>query len=146
MKNTLKNIISLLACAAAVCSCETQTTPEPVRVQDPFKQAPIVRDAAYFARLRAYKQTEHPLAFGWFGSWTAINASEQSRMRSTPDSMDIISLWSQWHSLTPAQIEGQGVRAAGAGHEGGLLHLGQRRSRGVQGRRADHRRVARGLR
>lgn len=105
MKNTLKNIISLLACAAAVCSCETQTTPEPVRVQDPFKQAPIVRDAAYFARLRAYKQTEHPLAFGWFGSWTAINASEQSRMRSTPDSMDIISLWSQWHSLTPAQIE-----------------------------------------
>lgn len=105
MKNTIKNIFTLLACAAAVCSCETQTTPEPVRVQDPFKQAPIVRDDAYFARLRAYKQTKHPLAFGWFGSWTAINASEQSRMRSTPDSMDIISLWSQWHSLTPAQIE-----------------------------------------
>lgn len=104
MKNTIKYILSFFAFAPLFFACEKQTTPEPVRVQYPDKQSPVLRDNAYFERLRAYKKTDHSLAFGWFGSWTAIGASEQTRLSSTPDSMDIISMWSQWHSLTPEQI------------------------------------------
>ena len=97
--------MTLLAGLALLFSCEKQTTPEPVRIQYPDKQSPFPRDDAYYARLRAYKKTDHKLAFGWYGSWTGIGASEQSRLRSAPDSMDIISIWSQWHSLSPEQIE-----------------------------------------
>lgn len=105
MKKELIHILTVLAGAAMLFACEKQTTPEPVRIQYPDKQSPILRDDAYYARLRAYKQTDHKLAFGWYGSWTGIGASEQSRLRSAPDSMDIISIWSQWHSLSPEQLE-----------------------------------------
>ncbi len=105
MKNRLIYSLLLLFAATAFFACEEQTTPDPVRIQNPMDQAPILRDDAYFARLREYKKSDHKLAFGWFGSWSAIEASEQCRLRSAPDSMDIISMWSQWHSLTPAQIE-----------------------------------------
>lgn len=104
MKNAIKYILSLAAFAPLFFACEKQTTPEPIRIQYPDKQSPVLRDDAYFERLRAYKKTDHSLAFGWFGSWTAIGASEQTRLSSTPDSMDIISMWSQWHSLSPEQI------------------------------------------
>lgn len=105
MKNTLIYTFSLLAAIVVLFACEKQTTPEPVRIQRPDLQSPFPRDDAYYARLRAYKLTDHKLAFGWYGSWTAIGASEQSRLRSAPDSMDIISMWSQWHSLSREQIE-----------------------------------------
>lgn len=105
MKRELIHILTLMAGVAMLFSCEKQTTPDPVRIQYPDKQSPILRDDAYYARLRAYKQTDHKLAFGWYGSWTGIGASEQSRLRSAPDSMDIISIWSQWHSLSKEQIE-----------------------------------------
>ena len=104
MKRAFIQILTLLAGLALFFSCEKQTTPEPVRIQYPDKQSPFPRDDAYYARLRAYKKTDHKLAFGWYGSWTGIGASEQSRLRSAPDSMDIISIWSQWHSLSPEQI------------------------------------------
>ena len=105
MKYSIKHFLLPLVCGIAFISCEKQTTPEPVQIQRPELQSPIVRDDVYYARLRAYKKTDHKLAFGWFGSWTAINPSEQSRLRSAPDSMDIISIWSQWHSLSREQIE-----------------------------------------
>lgn len=105
MKRELIHILTVMAGAALLFACEKMTTPEPVRIQYPDKQSPILRDDAYYARLRAYKQTDHKLAFGWYGSWTGIGASEQSRLRSAPDSMDIISIWSQWHSLSPEQLE-----------------------------------------
>ena len=80
MKNSIKHFLLPLVCGIAFISCEKQTTPEPVQIQRPELQSPIVRDDVYYARLRAYKKTDHKLAFGWFGSWTAINPSEQSPM------------------------------------------------------------------
>lgn len=103
MKKSIKYIL-LAAFTACLFACEEQTMPESVRVQYPDEQSPILRDDAYYARLRAYKKTPHKLAFGWYGSWTAIGSSKQSHMAGVPDSMDIISVWSQWHSLSPEQI------------------------------------------
>lgn len=104
MKKSILYTLSLLLAVSAFFACEKQNIPDPQRLQHPDEQSPIVRDDAYYARLRAYKQTPHKLAFGWYGSWTAIASSEQSRLRSAPDSMDIISIWSQWHSLSQAQM------------------------------------------
>ena len=72
MKNSIKHFLLPLVCGIAFISCEKQTTPEPVQIQRPELQSPIVRDDVYYARLRAYKKTDHKLAFGWFGSWTQI--------------------------------------------------------------------------
>lgn len=104
MKSNIKYILSLFAAVTLFSACEEQNTPDPVRTQYPGEQSPIIRDNAYYARLRAYKLTKHPLSFGWYGSWTAIGSSEQTRLTSAPDSMDIISMWSQWHSLNQDQI------------------------------------------
>lgn len=104
MKKSILNTLSLLFAITAFFACEKQNTPDPVHLQHPNEQSPIIRDNAYYARLRAYKQTPHKLAFGWYGSWTASASSEQSRLRSAPDSMDILSMWGTWHSLSKAHM------------------------------------------
>ena len=63
MKNSIKHFLLPLVCGIAFISCEKQTTPEPVQIQRPELQSPIVRDDVYYARLRAYKKTDHKLAF-----------------------------------------------------------------------------------
>ncbi len=104
MKNILKYAALLLLAGFTLTGCETENMPERKVVQHPDQQTPILRDDAYYARLRAYKKTEHKVAFGWFGSWNPENASRMATLNHAPDSMDIISIWSQWHSLTPSQM------------------------------------------
>mgnify|MGYP004557413481 FL=1 len=105
MKNIIEYSVAGLMAAFCIAGCSDWITPERVTIQTPEKQSPILRDNAYYEALRAYKQTKHKLAFGWYGSWTATGASYQTRLQSAPDSMDIISIWSQWHSLTKEQQE-----------------------------------------
>lgn len=104
MKTILKYMFFIAVAIAMTMGCSDWVTPERIIIQHPEEQSPIVKDDAYWQALREYKQTEHKIAFGWYGSWTATSASYQSRLVSAPDSMDIISIWSQWHSLTPEQI------------------------------------------
>ena len=104
MKNFLKYVAALAIVGAFFVACSDWTDPEREITQHPDQQSPILRDNAYYQALREYKKTKHKIAFGWYGSWTAVGASYQTRLQSAPDSMDIISIWSQWHSLTPEQI------------------------------------------
>ena len=52
----------------------------------------IVSDE-YYAALRAYKQTDHQVAFGWFGGWSGEGAYMKSSLAGIPDSVDIVSIW-----------------------------------------------------
>lgn len=104
MKNILKYAVTFVLCACGLLGCSEWVETERIITQHPDEQSPILRDNAYYQALREYKKTKHKIAFGWYGSWTAVGASYQSRLVSAPDSMDIISIWSQWHSLTPEQI------------------------------------------
>ncbi len=104
MKNFIKYTVLSFALMFIALSCEDQNIPERVNIQHPSDQSDFPRDNEYYRQLREYKKTDHTLAFGWYGSWTAVGASYQSRLVSAPDSMDIISIWSQWHSLTPQQM------------------------------------------
>lgn len=90
----------MFAGALVFQSCEKQTTPEALEIQKP-----IVKDETYYANLRAYKKTDHQIAFGWFGHWTAMGPSASSSLRSIPDSMDIVSIWMGSYNLSKAQVE-----------------------------------------
>ncbi|MDE5890142.1 MAG: DUF1735 domain-containing protein [Bacteroidales bacterium] len=104
MNRIIKYSIFSLIAVFAFAGCADWITPERVITQHPDEQSPILRDNAYYEALRAYKKTRHKVAFGWYGSWTGNGASYQTRLVSAPDSMDIISIWSQWYDLTPDQI------------------------------------------
>ena len=49
----------------------------------------IVSDE-YYAALRAYKQTDHQVAFGWFGGWSGEGAYMKSSLAGIPDSVDTL--------------------------------------------------------
>lgn len=57
----------------------------------------------YYAALRAYKQTDHQVAFGWFGGWNGTGAYMKSSLAGIPDSVDIVSIWDHGLNLTEAQ-------------------------------------------
>lgn len=94
----------LLAAAAfltlAACNEATETTPK-------YKENLLGTDKtpAYYEALRAYKKTDHQIAFGWYGNWTGIGASLANAMTGLPDSVDVIAIWSGWNHPTPEMIK-----------------------------------------
>lgn len=76
----------------AMTSCKKQTTPQALAIQ-----VPKAYSDQYYADLRAYKKTNHAVAFGWLADYgdsnASISASLGERFAGVPDSMDIISLW-----------------------------------------------------
>lgn len=98
MKNRIKNIVLCLF-ATFLVACENQTTPENLIVQKPIEHS-----SEYWANLKAYKNSNHSIAFGWFGGWTATGASVSTSLSSVPDSVDLITIWGdQWqkNKMTP---------------------------------------------
>jgi hypothetical protein len=92
MKITKKNIGFLFGMLLLLQACSKQNNPEPLD----FKGLnPIVHSEEYYANLRAYKKSDHAVAFGWWGSSgsTLLKADMRYRHEGLPDSMDIISLW-----------------------------------------------------
>lgn len=89
----LKSLLTLLIVISVVAGCVKEKR---IEVQTPY-----VYDEEYYANLRAYKKTDHTLAFGWYAAYAPIEgasgykdpASWGERILGIPDSMDIISLW-----------------------------------------------------
>ncbi|WP_458408839.1 glycoside hydrolase family 18 [Bacteroides congonensis] len=99
---TMNKIINKIFCffvlATLWVACDTEIENIPLQV-------PLERDAQYYENLRAYKKTKHQMAFGWFGGWKATGTSPVKYLRNLPDSVDVVSIWGTWHSLTPSQME-----------------------------------------
>lgn len=57
----------------------------------------------YYAALRAYKKSPHSVFFGWFGGWAGEGTNVKSSLAGLPDSVDFVSIWGGWHSLTEAK-------------------------------------------
>ena len=57
----------------------------------------------YYAALRAYKQSDHQVSFGWYGGWTGDGAYMKNSLAGLPDSLDIVSLWNNSKNLTEKQ-------------------------------------------
>ncbi len=59
----------------------------------------------YLKNLRAYKETDHPIMFGWFNAWQPEAPGKYSKLSLLPDSMDVVSIWGNWHSLKQDKID-----------------------------------------
>ena len=95
MKKIVYTILAAMGLSTFV-ACEKQNTPEALDIQ-----VPPTKSEAYYKALRAYKNSDHELAFGWFGNWSASNSIMSSRLSTAPDSMDIISIWGPYNLITP---------------------------------------------
>lgn len=98
MNKIINRIFCFFVLAIIIVACDTE-------IENISLQKPVVRDTQYYENLRAYKKSKHQLAFGWFGGWKATGTSPVKYLRNLPDSVDVVSIWGTWHSLTPAQIE-----------------------------------------
>lgn len=79
-----------------VVGCSDWTEPEAKEFGKPVPEG-------YYEALRAYKKSDHQIAFGWFGGWSGEGAYLKSSMIGIPDSVDIVSIWGNWSNLTEMQ-------------------------------------------
>lgn len=89
-------------------SCSDWTSVENLQMQDLENGANnMEKSEEYWENLRAYRKSDHRLAFGWFGYWDGGNGvSTRGALHSAPDSMDIFSVFGEpMFNLTPRQIE-----------------------------------------
>lgn len=93
------NIVLTLFVGLLCVQCSDWTTPEP-NYTEPYNR----NSEEYYEALREYKNTEHPVMFGWYSGWTGIGDNMINQLRGVPDSMDIISLWENSDNLTPEQL------------------------------------------
>lgn len=103
MKNIIKSIGLCFGLGLALQACDDWTIPENEVIQN-LEGTP--KSEEYYEKLRAYKKSDHQLAFGWFGGWNGGLGSTSMRgsLRSAPDSMDIISIWSKtYYNLDEAR-------------------------------------------
>ena len=94
MKDLFKILLVAVGISVFLTACDTDA-----EIKDPANLTDPDRSEQYYEQLRAYKQTDHPVAFGWFGNWVGAGASLENSLRGLPDSVDFVSIWGNWHSL-----------------------------------------------
>lgn len=94
MKDLFKILLVAVGISVFITACDTDA-----EIKDPANLTDPDRSEQYYEQLRAYKQTDHPVAFGWFGNWVGAGASLENSLRALPDSVDFVSIWGNWHSL-----------------------------------------------
>lgn len=97
-----KYIVAVLFLALGFAACSDWTEVDP-KIHE--KMTDSTHPAEYYAQLRAYKGTDHPITFGWFGNWTGKGASLEKSMAGLPDSVDVISMWGNWGNPTAEQLK-----------------------------------------
>lgn len=98
-------IFSFLATILLNISCSDWTETENKNIDKLLVDADSTLSRAhqnYLANLRAYKQTDHELTFGWFGGWTGESPASRC-LYNLPDSTDVISLWDGCTNLSAAK-------------------------------------------
>lgn len=81
-------VLSVVSLASTLTSCNTEIEALNLVVPDQ-------KSEQYYADLRAYKaRNDHEVFFGWFGNWNADSPDMIGLLRSIPDSVDIVSIWS----------------------------------------------------
>lgn len=113
----MKKILDILSAGvltvSALASCSDWTRPEALNY-GPEGVEGSDRDEAYYADLRAWKAalttdsegvTSRPVTFGWFSDWTGVGTNMSSQLMGLPDSVDFVSMWGNWHNLSPEKKE-----------------------------------------
>lgn len=108
MKKMLQILMSGVVLCATFTACSDWTDVEPEiihKMED--NSSNFMKTEEYWENLRAYRKSDHQLAFGWFGYWDGgIGASTRGSLASAPDSVDIFSVFGKYYyNLTPLQIK-----------------------------------------
>src|SRR5689334_4977910 len=90
MKNRLSWGLLLVGASLLMNACEKV---EPLEYQNPRNYI-----EEYYANLRAYKNSDHPICYGWYSDY-AQTFSYGMHFKGLPDSIDVISLWGGIPSL-----------------------------------------------
>lgn len=100
MYNAINKILLFAFVAMGIVSCDKWNDIENIELQ-----LPKVGTDAYFENLREYKKSDHAVAFGWYGGWTAQGPDKSHYLASLPDSIDFISLWGAGFNYSSDQLE-----------------------------------------
>lgn len=101
MKHLYKFLLGLLVLPIALTACNDWVETE---IKNPADLIMSNKTEDYYARLREYKKSDHPVAFGWFGNWTGTGASYENSLKGLPDSVDFVSLWGNWRNPSQAML------------------------------------------
>ncbi len=101
MNKVTKSLLTLSCALLGLASCSKWTDTE---IKNPTDLTSSSKTPEYYEQLRAYKKTDHQVAFGWFGNWTGTGASLQGSLAGLPDSVDFVSLWGGWKNPSEAQL------------------------------------------
>lgn len=95
---TLKKFIYLLSSVCAMTTACTDVENLEVEHIGGYNTMDSPKSEAYYADLRAWKETAkdygRPVAFGWYSNWAPSGVMRKGYLSSMPDSMDIVSMWS----------------------------------------------------
>lgn len=103
--NKLSAIIGFFFLALTFGSCSDWTETEAENIDELLADADSslrLSHKMYLENLRAYKQTDHQMTFGWFGGWTAESPAPRY-LYNLPDSTDFVSLWGFAGNMTENQ-------------------------------------------
>lgn len=103
MKMNRKNIFPAIAAVVVglFSACSDWTEPEARDLTQRFPDS-------YYADLKAYKASDHSIAFGWFDGWNPVSASTAMSLMGIPDSVDLVAIWSPF---TPSEEQKADMRA-----------------------------------
>lgn len=105
MKNLHKILFGVMGLTLFFVACEDWTKTTPIQPTQLVGALNTIKTEEYYANLREYKKSDHPISFGWYGNWTGSGASLQGSMAGLPDSVDVVSMWGRWANPTKEQLE-----------------------------------------
>lgn len=100
-------LIGAVACFQVACSDWIEVEHQDIdKVLEHSDRAMAEANEKYHENLRAYKQTDHSLTFGWFAAWAA-DGPGSTFLSQLPDSTDLVALWGEslWAHPTKAMLE-----------------------------------------
>lgn len=100
MKKTIKYMILAFAAAATALACNEWTEPEKAMPSDLVNNP---KDETYYANLRAYRDSDHPIMMGYWQGWGGASASLRNSLMGLPDSLDIVSMWGAGFNYSESQ-------------------------------------------
>lgn len=89
--NMKKILILIISAASAAVSCSDWTEVEPKMPTDLTTN--LHENDGYYANLRAYRNSEHEVMFGYYQGWGGASSTYQHSLMGLPDSLDIVSMW-----------------------------------------------------
>lgn len=99
--NRIKTYIAVALLLVGCAACSEWTSIEAYRPTDLMQNN---RTPEHYERIRAYRESDHQICFGYFAGWNGADVvNMQLSLMGLPDSLDMVSLWGCWCDLNDSQ-------------------------------------------